>query len=89
MAGAAHSGVRPAIRRYTDAMRSVADDLRAESRRRAADLTPEARLEQALDLGDADVAALCEARQLSAHDARALIRQHRRVGRRPSRAHDG
>ncbi len=46
-------------------------------------------MEQALDLGDTDVAALCEARQLSALDARALIRQHRRVGRRPSRAHDG
>jgi hypothetical protein len=70
-------------------MRSVADDLRAESRRRAADLTPEARLRQALDLGDADVAALCEARQLSARDAKILIRRHRRVGRAASCANDG
>jgi hypothetical protein len=70
-------------------MRSVADDLRAETRRRAANLTPEARLQEAFDLGDADVAALCEARDLSPHDARTLIRRHRRVGRAASCANDG
>lgn len=69
-------------------MRSVADDLRDESRRRAADLTPEARLRQALELGDADVAALCDARQITVNEAKALIARSRRVGRQPSRSHD-
>jgi hypothetical protein len=80
-AAAGHGG-------YTDAVRSVADDLRAETRRRDAGRPPEARLQQALALGDADVAALAEARGLSADDARALIRRHRRVGRTPSCAGD-
>ncbi|HEX7778196.1 MAG TPA: hypothetical protein VF424_03100 [Vicinamibacterales bacterium] len=70
-------------------MRSVADDLREDSRRRAAVLTAESRLLLALALGDADVAALCEARRITTEDAKALIARSRRVGRQVSRSHDG
>jgi hypothetical protein len=42
----------------------------------------------ALQLGDADVAALCEARQICAEAAKALIVRRRCAGRRPSRCHD-
>lgn len=69
-------------------MRSVADDLREETRRRIADLPPAARIELALALGDADLASLRDARQISVEAARALIARHRRAGRRRSRCHD-
>jgi hypothetical protein len=69
-------------------MRSVADSLREDTRRRLADLSPAARLDLALELGEADVAALCEARGISPEAARALIVRSRRAGRRPSRCHD-
>jgi hypothetical protein len=68
-------------------MRSVADDLRDETRRQTAVLTPDGRVRLALELGDADVAALSSARQVSAEHARALIARSRRVGRHPSQAH--
>ncbi len=57
-------------------MRSVADELREETRRRTAALSPAARIRLALELGDDDVTSLSHA-------------QGRRLGRRPSRAHDG
>jgi hypothetical protein len=69
-------------------MRSVADALRDETRRRAAALTPEARITQALELGEADVAALREARGITEAEARVVFARGRRSGRRPSRAHD-
>jgi hypothetical protein len=70
-------------------MQSVADALRDETRRRTAALSPDARVQLALDLGEADVAALCEARDISTAEARATVARSRRLGRRPSRAHDG
>jgi len=74
---------------YTDCMRSVADDLREETRRRMAALSPTARIRLALELGDADVTTISNARRLSHSEARAAIARSRRLGRRPSRAHDG
>ena len=52
-------------------MRSVADSLRQDTRRKTEGLTPEARVRRALELGDADIAALCDARGLSVAAARA------------------
>jgi len=66
-------------------MRSVADSLREDTRRRASELSPEARLEQALALGDADVAALSEARGITAAEARKVIARSRQQGRRRSK----
>jgi hypothetical protein len=65
-------------------MRSVADELREETRRELSHMTPAARLELSFSLGDADVAAVMAARGLSERDARALIARSRRAGRRPS-----
>jgi hypothetical protein len=72
---------------YTGRMRSVADSLRDETRQQTRRLSPEARLERSLALGDEDVQALCDARGVSAPEARAIIARSRRAGRRPSRAH--
>lgn len=69
-------------------MPSVNDEFRRESRRREAALSPEARVRLALELGDADVAALSEARGISPTESRALIARRRRTGRRPSACHD-
>ena len=69
-------------------MRSVADALRTELRDDMARRTPEARLALALELGDADVAALSEARGLTLTEAKARIAARRRVGRQPSVCHD-
>ncbi len=69
-------------------MKSVADRLRDDTRRRDATLTPEARLQQALDLGAADVAALATARGISEREARAVFARSRRAGRVPSACHD-
>jgi len=68
-------------------MRSVADSLRDETRRQTRGLSPEARLDRSLALGDEDVQALCDSRGVSAAEARAIIVRNRRAGRRPSRAH--
>ena len=65
-------------------MRSVADELREDTRRRAAELTPEERVNLALRLGDADVAALSDARRITPAEARRIIAASRRVGRQPS-----
>ena len=70
-------------------MRSVADDLREETRRRMAALSPATRIRLALELGDADVTTISNARRLSPSEARAVIARSRSLGRRPSRAHDG
>ncbi len=65
-------------------MRSVADDLRSETRRDVARRTPAERIELAFQLGDDDVALLCAARGLTREEARRLIARSRRVGRMPS-----
>ena len=68
-------------------MRSVADTLRENTRRQTAKLSPEARVRLALELGDADLAVLCETRGLTIAEAREHIARSRRLGRRTSRAH--
>lgn len=69
---------------YTDAMRSVADDLRAETRAQLTALEPAERLRLAFQLGDADVAALGGARGLTIDEAAAVFSTSRSVGRVPS-----
>ena len=69
-------------------MRSVADSLRDDTRRRTDALTPEARLALAFALGDEDAAALAATRGISVRAARALIARTRRIGRTPSCADD-
>jgi hypothetical protein len=69
-------------------MRSVADDVRDESRRRTAALSPEERVRLALELGDADVVVLSDARHMTADAARAHFSRTRRIGRQPSCAND-
>lgn len=79
------SATLPSINeRYTDGMRSVADELRAESRRQLAALTPAARIDLALALGDADLDLLLASRGLARQDAAALISRTRRNRRRLS-----
>jgi hypothetical protein len=63
-------------------MRSIADDLRIESRRDLAGRTPAERIALAFRLGDDDIALVCAARGLTPDDARRLIagsRQHGRI----------
>jgi hypothetical protein len=70
-------------------MRSVADRLREEDRRRAAALSPAARVARALALGRRDLAAFrgtAPERMDPAEAARRLERR-RQAGRRPSRCH--
>jgi hypothetical protein len=62
-------------------MRSVADDLRSESRRDLARCTPAERLELAFRLGDDDIALLCAARGVSRDDAKRIVARSRAVGR--------
>jgi len=51
-------------------------------------MTPEERIRTALSLGDAALAALCEARKLTLVEGRAMLSSIRRHGRRPSRSND-
>jgi hypothetical protein len=69
-------------------MRSVADDLRDETRRKILAMSPAERMSTALRLGDDDVTRLAGVRQISVEEARGIIRRQRRVGRRPSVAND-
>ncbi len=67
-------------------MGSVADDLRAETMRRVAQMGVAERLELAFKLGEADLRLLMSARGLSRDDARKVFACARQHGRRPSRA---
>jgi len=69
-------------------MRSVADDLRLETARAVARLTPAERIALALRLGDDDVAAYSAAHGCADTDARAALRRARAIGRIPSRSND-
>jgi hypothetical protein len=70
-------------------MRSIADDLRVETRAVLARLTPNERIDLAFRLGEDDLALLCAARGLAADEARRVFARARRHGRMPSRAADG
>ena len=63
-------------------MRSVADGLRDDTRRRDIARTPAERVDQALSLGDADCQLAAAYRGISLPEARRLLargRQHRRT----------
>lgn len=68
-------------------MRSVADALRDDTRRQTLALSPEARVQRSLALGDEDVRVLCDTRGVTVAEARAIIARTRQAGRRRSRAH--
>ncbi len=65
-------------------MTSVADQLRNESRRRVLEMSPAARLELALRLGDEDATLFATANGLSEAEARLVLIRRRQAGRQPS-----
>ena len=67
-------------------MRSIADDLRAGTRELIARLDPMARLQLALELGDADAAAFATLKGLSVTEARCVLAHARSLGRVASAA---
>lgn len=69
-------------------MRSIADDLRAESAQATARLTAAERVALALRLGDDDVALHRSAHGLTEDESRAVLRRARAIGRVPSRSND-
>lgn len=69
-------------------MRSIADDLRAESRRDDTGRTPAERIELALRLGEEDVALLSAARGVPLEEAARRIARSRQTGRISSIAGD-
>jgi hypothetical protein len=65
-------------------MTSVADQLRNESRRRVLEMSPAARLELALQLGDEDAMLFATANGVSQADSRLILTRRRQAGRQPS-----
>jgi hypothetical protein len=66
-------------------VRSVADDLREELRRKVQSLSLEERLAWTFRLGEQDLALLQAARGLDRREALRLLRRQRQAGRQPSR----
>jgi hypothetical protein len=69
------------------AMRSIADALREDDRRRMASLTAAERVAAALALGRRDVAAFRLAAGLDEREAIQRLERRRQAGRRASRSH--
>ena len=69
-------------------MRSVADDLRVETARTVARLSPLERIALALRLGDEDVALYRAAHGVNEVEARASLARTRSLGRRRSRSNE-
>jgi hypothetical protein len=67
----------------------VADDLRARTAARVLALSPHARVELALWLGDEDLAAFCRAHDVAPPAAMRQLRAQRQHGRTPSRCAAG
>jgi len=65
-------------------MRSVADDLRRRTMAHVLDLTPAARIELALSLGDDDLDLFVSTSGLDRDEARRRLMAQRHVGRAPS-----
>jgi hypothetical protein len=72
----------------TEAMRSVADDLRLETVRAVAKMPVADRISLALRLGDDDVALYRAAHGVSEANARATLARARAIGRLPSPSND-
>jgi hypothetical protein len=67
-------------------MRSVADDLREESRAEVRAMTPAERVALALELGERDLELYCQANGLTREEAMRLLDRRRQLGRStPSR----
>jgi hypothetical protein len=62
-------------------MRSVADDLRAATRRADAALTAEERVDRAFRLGDDDIAAFAASHAVASERARHALTRRRHQGR--------
>ena len=69
-------------------MKSVADDLRLESMRALAEMTPARRIALAHKLGDDDVALYRATHGVSEAEARAAFRRAHAIGRIPSASND-
>lgn len=65
-------------------MRSVADELRRRTIAQILDLTPAARIELALSLGDDDLDLFVRTSGLDRDEAHRRLRAQRQVGRAPS-----
>lgn len=65
-------------------MKSVADELRLETRRGVDRMSPGERLELALSLGEDDLQLFCSAQGLDREEALRRLRIQRARGRRPS-----
>ncbi len=74
---------------YCCDMRSVADDVRAERRRRLLRLTPAERFDLAFRIADEDLELLTAARGIPRDAARSAVRDSRTLGRRASRSAEG
>lgn len=74
---------------YTVAMALVGDELRRDTARAIARLSPEERVALALRLGEEDVSAYAAARGTTTSEARVAFRRSRRAGRTSSLSHDG
>lgn len=74
--------------RYTASMRSVADQLRDESRQRFLELAPAERVMLVLRLGDEDARLYAAAHHVSEETARLHLSRQRRLGRQPSASAD-
>jgi hypothetical protein len=66
-------------------MRSVADDLKADLIRQVREMSPEERIELALQLGDEDLEAFRQNYGLTQEEALRRLRLQRQQGRRYSR----
>jgi hypothetical protein len=68
---------------YTPGMRSVADDLRDETREEMLRLTPEERIELVLQLGERGLEVFRQANGLDRETAIRELQRRRQAGRRP------
>ncbi len=67
-------------------MTSVADQLRDETRRRVLEMSPAARVELALRLGDEDARLYAAANGVTEAEARLVLARRRQAGRQPSKS---
>lgn len=66
-------------------MRSVADELRERDRAAIGRLSPQERIELALQLGDEDLAAFCQAQGVDRETGLRILQRRRQAGRTPSK----
>lgn len=69
-------------------MRSVADEFRERDREAILRLSPAERMELAFQLGEADLAAFCQAQGVDRETGIRLLQRRRQAGRTPSACMD-